>query len=97
MRPVLRPLLSGLVPTEVRPKHMLAPVEAVLVSVSRKHGVSAIDVANGVREKAVVVARHEWIRLVKDSWNLSLSATARLVGFDHTTVIYAVKKSAVAA
>jgi hypothetical protein len=38
---------------------------------------------------AAVAARYEWLRVVRDTWALSASATGRLCGVDHSTVLQA--------
>jgi hypothetical protein len=67
-------------------------VRAVLKSVAERYGVTVDAVLSGERFPNTVRARHEWWRLVKDTWNLSYPETARLVGgVDHTSIMSALR------
>ena len=70
-------------------KAEVSPVERLLVTVSVRHGLSPAEVRGRCRKSRVVAARHEWWRLVVDSWGLSWAEAARLFGVDHTTVMCA--------
>jgi Bacterial dnaA protein helix-turn-helix len=65
-------------------------VRAVAEKVAFRYGISLHAIVGDERVRNTVRARHEWWRLVRDTWDLSLSETARLVGgVDHTTVMSA--------
>ena len=66
----------------------LALVDGLLARCAARHGVTP-EAARSRRTAPAVAARHEWIRVLRDTWALSASETARLVGVDHTTVLYA--------
>ena len=66
----------------------MALVDGLLASCAARHGVTP-EAARSRRTAPAVAARHEWIRVLRDTWALSASETARLVGVDHTTVLYA--------
>jgi hypothetical protein len=71
-------------------------VRAVAESVAARHGVTVDAILSGERFPSTVRARHEWWRLVKDTWDLSYPETARLVGgVDHTSVLSALRERAV--
>jgi chromosomal replication initiation ATPase DnaA len=42
--------------------------------------------------RPAVAARHVWLRVVRDTWDLTAAATGRLCGVDHTTVLAAVRR-----
>ena len=65
----------------------------LLESSARRHGVT-FEAARGSRIRAAVAARAEWFRVVRDTWALSISDTARLCGADRTTVIHALRRPA---
>lgn len=67
----------------------LALVARVLEGVERRYGVTG---CRGGRVGVQVRARREWIRLVRDSWGLSLHEAAGLCGVDHTTVMLACRE-----
>jgi chromosomal replication initiation ATPase DnaA len=49
-------------------------------------------ILSGERFPNTVRARHEWWRLVKDTWDLSYPETARLVGgVDHSSIVSALR------
>lgn len=64
---------------------------SVLESSARRHGVT-VAAARSSRVGAAVAARAEWFRVVRDSWALSISDTARICGADRTTVIHALRR-----
>ena len=66
----------------------LALVDGLLASCAARHGVTP-EAARSRRTAPAVAARHEWIRVLRDSWALSASETARMVGMDHASVLYA--------
>ena len=66
----------------------LALVDGLLARCAARHGVTP-EAARTRRTAPAVAARYEWIRVLRDSWALSASETARLVDVDHTTVLYA--------
>jgi hypothetical protein len=67
-------------------------VRAVAESVAARYGVSVDAMLSGERFRDTVRARHEWWRLVKDTWDLSYPETGRLVGgVDHTTIMSALR------
>lgn len=66
----------------------LSLVDGLLVQCAARHGVTP-EAARRRRIPPAVAARHEWIRLLRDSWGLSVSETARMVGMDYATVQYA--------
>jgi hypothetical protein len=69
-------------------------VRAVAESVAARHGVSVEAMIRGERFRRTVRARHEWWRLVKDTWDLSYPETGRVVGgVDHTSIMYALRAS----
>lgn len=41
--------------------------------------------------RPAVAARHVWLRVVRNTWDLSAAATGRLCGVDHTTVLAAAR------
>jgi Bacterial dnaA protein helix-turn-helix len=68
-------------------------VLAVAASVAARYGISLDAILGRERFPSTVRARHEWWRLVKDTWDLSYPETARLVGgVDHTSVMSALRK-----
>jgi hypothetical protein len=67
-------------------------VRAVATSVAARYGVTVDAILSGERFPNTVRARHEWWRLVKDTWDLSYPETARLVGgVDHTSIMRALR------
>ena len=67
-------------------------VRAVAESVAARHGVTVAAILSGERFRDAKRARHEWWRLVRDTWDLSYSETGRLVGgVDHTTIMSALR------
>lgn len=62
-----------------------SPAWCLLESVAERHGVATMDARHG-RKPEELRARREWIRLVQDSWGLSISETARLLGVDRCAV-----------
>ena len=56
--------------------------------IAARHGVTP-EAARRRRIPPAVAARHEWIRLLRDTWALTPSETARMVGMDYATVQYA--------
>lgn len=66
----------------------LALVDGLLAQCAARHGVTP-EAARSRRTAPALAARYEWIRVLRDTWALSASETARLVGVDHTTVLYA--------
>ena len=66
----------------------LALVDGLLARCAARHGVTP-EAARSRRTAPALAARYEWIRVLRDTWALSASETARLVGVDHTTVLYA--------
>lgn len=77
---------------ERRRKHYtaeaLALVDGLLVSVAARHGVTLLA-ARSRRIPAAVAARHEWLRLLRDTLALPVSEVARLTGVDYASVQYA--------
>jgi Bacterial dnaA protein helix-turn-helix len=68
-------------------------VRAVAKSVADRYGITVDAMLSGERVAHTVRARHEWWRLVKDTWDLSYPETGRLVGgVDHTTIMTALRK-----
>jgi hypothetical protein len=62
------------------------------VPVAARYGVSVDAMLSGERFRDTVRARHEWWRLVKDTWDLSYPETGRLVdGVDHTSIMSALR------
>jgi hypothetical protein len=67
-------------------------VRAVAESVAARYGVTVDAMLSGERFRDTVRARHEWWRLVKDTWDLSYPETGRLVGgVDHTSIMSALR------
>jgi hypothetical protein len=67
-------------------------VRAVAESVAARYGITLEAILSGERFRHTVRARHEWWRLVKDTWDLSYPETGRLVGgVDHTTIMSALR------
>lgn len=66
----------------------LALVDGLLAKCAARHGVTP-EAARRRRIPPAVAARHEWIRLLRDTWALTPSETARMVGMDYATVQYA--------
>ena len=66
----------------------LALVDGLLAQCAARHGVTP-EAARSRRTAPALAARYEWIRVLRDTWALSASETARMVGVDHTTVLYA--------
>lgn len=69
----------------------IALVDQVLASTARRHGLEPETVRRANTGPAVR-ARHEWLVLVRDTWALSASDTARLCGVNHTTVLAALRR-----
>jgi len=67
-------------------------VRAVAESVAARYGVTVDAMLSGERFRDTLRARHEWWRLVKDTWDLSYPETGRLVGgVDHTSILSALR------
>lgn len=60
----------------------------VLASCAAREGITP-EAARRLHTPSAVRARRDWIRLVRASWDLSASATARLCGVDHASVLVA--------
>lgn len=56
------------------------------------HGVKMEEVCGPHRHAAVVAARHEIILTLHDRFNLTPSQIGRIVGKDHTSVLYVLGK-----
>lgn len=61
------------------------PAHRLLVRVAAKYGLDVRDARYGAYPHEVK-ARREWIRLVQDSWGLTISETARMLGVDRCAV-----------
>ena len=73
-------------------------VRLVAESVGARYGVTVDAILSGERFPNTVRARHEWWRLVRDTWDLSYPETGRLVGgVDHTTIMSALREREVGA
>jgi SH3-like domain-containing protein len=73
-------------------------VRLVAESVAARYGVTVDAILSGERFPNTVRARHEWWRLVRDTWDLSYPETGRLVGgVDHTTILSALREREVGA
>jgi hypothetical protein len=73
-------------------------VRLVAESVAARYGVTVDAILSGERFRDTLRARHEWWRLVRDTWNLSYPETGRLVGgVDHTTILSALRAREVVA
>jgi hypothetical protein len=73
-------------------------VRRVAESVGARYGVTVGAILSGERFPNTVRARHEWWRLVRDTWDLSYPETGRLVGgVDHTTILSALREREVGA
>lgn len=88
-------LLAGLRPaakTAARPPEWgdaaRASAARVLASCAAREGITP-EAARRMHTPEATRARRAWLRLVRDSWALSASATARLCGVDHTSVLLA--------
>ena len=66
----------------------MALVDGLLAKCAARHGVT-YEAARGRRLARCVAARNEWLRLLKDTWALSISETARMAGMDYTSVRHA--------
>lgn len=66
----------------------LALVDGLLAQCAARHGVTP-EAARSRRTAPALAARYEWIRVLRDTWALSASETARMVGMDHASVLYA--------
>lgn len=60
-------------------------VHALAERLRRQYGIAEQRWLTG-RYPSEVRARREWIRLVQDSWGLTISETARLLGVDRCVV-----------
>jgi hypothetical protein len=93
-------------PAQTKPRHATKPrsaapawtrpippvVRLVAESVAARYGVSVDAILSGERFRDTVRARHEWWRLVKDTWDLSYPEMGRLVGgVDHTSIMSALR------
>ena len=68
-------------------------VRLVAESVAARYGVTVDAILSGERFRDTVRARHEWWRLVRDTWDLSYPETGRLVGgVDHTSIMSALRE-----
>jgi hypothetical protein len=73
-------------------------VRHVAESVGARYGVTVDAILSGERFPNTVRARHEWWRLVRDTWDLSYPETGRLVGgVDHTSILSALRARKVGA
>ena len=73
-------------------------VRLVAESVAARYGVTVDAILSGERFRDTLRARHEWWRLVRDTWDLSYPETGRLVGgVDHTTILSALREREVRA
>jgi|HubBroStandDraft_1064217.scaffolds.fasta_scaffold288780_1 hypothetical protein len=69
-------------------------VRSVAVKIAFRYGITLRALVGNERVRHTVRARHEWWRLVRDTWDLSYPETARLVGgVHHTTVMAALRTS----
>lgn len=67
---------------------VLALVDGLLASCAARHGVTFLA-ARSRRIPAATAARHEWLRLLRDTLALTVSEVARLTGVDYASVQYA--------
>lgn len=63
----------------------------ILIEVSEKHGVNAVDIKGSTRNRRVVRARHEAFWRCRRETANSFPAIGRFFHRDHTTVIYGVR------
>ena len=80
-------------PREPSPRDQYSPatlalVDGLLARCAARHGVTP-EAARSRRTAPALAARYEWIRVLRDTWALSASETARMVGMDHASVLYA--------
>jgi Bacterial dnaA protein helix-turn-helix len=70
-------------------------VRSVAVKIAFRYGITLRALVGNERVRHTVRARHEWWRLVRDTWDLSYPETARLVGgVHHTSVMAALRAPA---
>ena len=79
--------IAGVSEFSVGAREIVARVRA---RIAERHGLTPEAVLSSHAPPAVA-ARHEWLRVVRDSWDLSASATGRLCGVNHTTVLLATR------
>ena len=58
---------------------------SLMVRTAHRHDIDPRRMREG-RKPEELRARREWIRLVQDSWGLTISETARLLGVDRCAV-----------
>lgn len=71
----------------------LTQAQQILAEIAQKHGVRISEIRGPRRQRALVLARHEYcVRLYSEMPQLSLPSIGRIINRDHTTVLYAVRK-----
>lgn len=77
------------------PFNFLAPPgpKAIIKLTSLKHGVAEREMFGPTRVKGVVAARHEAMTLIYGHCGISSIRVGRRFHRDHTTVLYAVRKT----
>ena len=72
----------------------LTPVTDIIKATADKHGVSVAEIMGQRRDRHLIAARHEAMRIAYERRpDMSLSAIARVFRRDHTTFLHAVQKT----
>ena len=70
------------------------PGRTIVREVAQKHGLSPLDLSGPRRLAPVVVARQEAMWRMRRETRLSFPQIGRIVGRDHSTVIYGIRAHA---
>jgi hypothetical protein len=69
------------------------PVQRLAASVAKRHLVTTTALLGDSHRSEVVRARREFWRILQDSWGLTTSEMARLIGADRTSILVGVRRS----
>lgn len=69
----------------------LITMTQIIGEVADKHGITEFQLKKRRRERPVVIARQEAMYRCAEETKFSLAAIGRFFGFDHTTVMHAIK------
>lgn len=81
-----------------RPKDTNAPrrplARPVIERTAREHGFTLADLVSKSRERSIVEVRHRAMLRARVETGRSYTEIARVFGYDHSSVVYAIKKMA---
>ncbi len=69
-----------------------AMVEKILIHVSKKYGVSVVDIKSKKKTDSIAGARHISIYIIRKLTDLSLKEIGKVFGRDHSTIISSINK-----